>query len=52
MCTYFKTETDVVQNLSDVFFSKFDFKDISIGRILSEESIWSTGLISEKTKVL
>ena len=34
MCTYFKTETDVAQNLIDGFFSNFDS---SIGRILSEK---------------
>ena len=35
MCTYFKIETDVVQNLIDNFF-------------LSEKKCGGTGLISEK----
>ena len=36
MCTYFNTKTDVVQNLSDDFFSNFD---LSIRRILSEKNM-------------
>ena len=39
MCTYFKTEVDVAQNLIDDFFSNFEKK-------------WSTGLISLKTESL
>ena len=41
MCTFFKTETDVAQNLIDGFFSNFDS---SIGRILSEKK--NTGVRS------
>ena len=51
MCTYFKTETDVAQNLIDGFFSNFDS---SIGRILSEKKkkkkYWGIELLSEKTE--
>ena len=50
---YFKTETDVVQNLNDdfSFFSIFE-EDLSIGRILSEKNMGVRVLISEKTDVL
>ena len=48
---YFKTETDVVQNLID-FFPKFWMpEDLPIGRILREKKYGGTWLISEKTKV-
>ena len=53
MCTYFKTETDVAQNLIDDFFflilpvrgpfHRNDFKSIKIGAM---------GLLSEKTEAL
>ena len=41
MCTYFKTKTDVAQNLIDKSFSNFDC-----------ERTFPTGLISEKTEAL
>ena len=44
MCTYFKTETDVAQNLIDDFFSNFV--------CLCTGKISITELISEKTKAL
>ena len=43
MCTYFKTETDVTQNLIDNFFSNFESEDLSIGRILSEQKLGIQG---------
>ena len=44
MCTHFKTETDVEQNLIHNFFSNFDcHEDLSIGRILSEEYMGTWG---------
>ena len=49
MCSYFKTETDLVQNLIDDFSFNFD---LSIGRILSEKKHVGTGLISEETEAL
>ena len=49
MCSYFKTETDLVQNLIDDFSFNFD---LSIGRILSEKKYVGTGLISEETEAL
>ena len=42
MCTYFRTETDVAQNLID------DLEEPSIGMILSEKIYGDTGLFSEK----
>ena len=47
MCTYFKTETDVAENLIDYFFSNFDCQ-----RILPQKGFYvkkkyaGTGLIS------
>ena len=61
MCTYFKTKTDVAQNLIKNIFSNLDpwlLEDLSIGKILSEkkkkkekekeEKRRGTWLISEK----
>ena len=52
MCKYFKTETDVVQNLIGDFF--FFFLTFTIrGKILSEKKKHGgTGLISDKTEAL
>ena len=53
MCTYFKIETDVAENLIDDFFSNFDCQ-----RILPQKGFYvkkkyaGTGLISEETDVL
>ena len=49
VCTHFKTETDVSQNLIDDFFLFF-----SIRRILSggKYGYGGTGLVSEKTEAL
>ena len=52
MCTYFKTETDVAQNLIDDFFLTLTVRRPSIGRILSEKKYGVTGLLSEKTEPL
>ena len=53
MCTYFKAETDVAQNLIDEFFSNFDCqKTLSIGGILHEKKYRGTGLLSEKMEAL
>ena len=52
MCTYFKTKTDVTQNLIDKFFSNFDCKrTFPIGKILNEKKLRGTRLIYEKTEV-
>ena len=50
VCTHFKTETDVSQNLIDDFFLFF----FSVRRILSggKYGYGGTGLISEKTEAL
>ena len=45
---YFKTKTDVAQNLIDNFSSNYD---LSIARILIEKKYRGTGLISEKRKL-
>ena len=54
MWPYFKTGTDVAQNLIDDFFSNFECQteDLPIGRVLSEKKIGVTGLLSEKTEAL
>ena len=54
MWPYFKTGTDVAQNLIDDFFSNFDCQteDLPIGRVLSEKKFGVTGLLSEKTEAL
>ena len=53
MGTFFKTETDVAQNLIHDFFSNFGLsKDLSLGRILSEKKHEGMGLLSEKTEAL
>ena len=52
MCTYFKTETDVAQNLIDNFFFNSDCEELFIGRVLSEKKYEGTELIPEKTEVL
>ena len=46
---YFKTKTDVAQNLIDNFSSNYD---LSIARILIEKKYGGTGLISEKAEAL
>ena len=49
MCTYFKAEADVVQNLIDnIFFQLWLSEDSSIRRILSEKQIGGMGLLSGK----
>ena len=53
MCTYFKTKTDVAQNLIDnFFFLLWLSEDLSIGKISSEKRYRGTVLISEKTEAL
>ena len=52
MCTYFKTETDVAQNLIEDFFLTLNVRGPSIERILSEKKYGGTGLISGKTEAL
>ena len=54
MCLYFKTETDVVQNLIDdfLFFQLWLSEDLSIRRIVSNKNYGGTGLLSEKTEAL
>ena len=53
MCTYFKKETNEVQNLIDDFFLTLTVTGpLSIGRILSEKKYEGAGLISEKTEAL
>ena len=53
MCTYFKTKTDVAQNLFNKFFFLLGLsQDLSIGKILSGTKYGGTGLISEKTEAL
>ena len=54
MWPYFKTGTDVAQNLIDDFFSNFECQteDLPIGRVLSEKKFGVTGLLSEKTEAL
>ena len=53
MCTYFKTKTNVAQNLIDNFFSNFDcHRTFPYGRFQVKKKYGSTGLISEKTEVL
>ena len=52
MCTYFKTETDVAQNLIDDFFLILTVRGPFIGTILSEKNCRGMALISEKTEVL
>ena len=53
MWPYFKTGTDVAQNLIDDFFSNFECQteDLPIGRVLSEKKFGVTGLLSEKQKL-
>ena len=46
MCTHFRTETDVAQNLID------DLEEPSIGMILNEKIYGGTGLFSEKNRKL
>ena len=44
MCTYFKTEIGVSQNLIDDIFFQFRLtEDLSIGRILNEKNMWVWG---------
>ena len=45
MCTYFKAETDVAQNLIDDFFYNFGFQE---GRILSEKNMGVRGYFLKK----
>ena len=53
MCTYFKAEADVAQNLIDnIFFQLWLSEDPSIRRILSEKKIGGVGLLSEKMEVV
>ena len=54
MWPYFKTGTDVAQNLIDDFFSNFECQreDHPIGTVLSEKKFGVTGLLSEKTEAL
>ena len=46
MCTHFRTETDVAQNLIG------DLEEPSIGMILNEKIYGGTGLFSEKKRKL
>ena len=48
MCTYFKAETDVAQNLIDDFFYNFGFQE---GRILSEKNMGVRGYFLKKRKL-
>ena len=48
MCKYFKTKTDVTENLINDFFKLCMSEDPSTGRILSETKYGGTGLLSEK----
>ena len=50
MCTYFKTETDVAQNLIDDFFLNLTVSGPFIGTILSEKKCRGMGLIPKKPK--
>ena len=52
MCTYFKTETDVDQDLVNDFLSNFDSQGTFPYEGFKEKKKWGTGLISEKTEVL
>ena len=53
MCTYFKTDTDVAQNLIRGFLSNFWLsEELSTGRIFSETKKGSAGLIPEKKEAL
>ena len=53
MCTYFKTDTDVAQNLIDNFFSNFWLsEELSAGRIFRETKKVGVGLIPEKREAL
>ena len=52
MCTYFKAEADVAQNLIDnIFFQLWLSEDPSIRRILSEKKIGDMRLLSEKNGI-
>ena len=51
MCTYFKAEADVVQNLIDnIFFQPRLSEDPSIRRILSEKQIGGMVLLVERNE--
>ena len=54
MCTCFKTETDVTQNVIDDFFSKFDCQRTFTyeEKNMKEKKNGITGLISEKKGAL
>ena len=52
MCTYFKTETDIAQNLVDYFFLTLTVKGPFHGKGFKEKKYMSTGLLSEKTEAL
>ena len=52
MCTYFKTETDVAQNLTDVFFLILTVRRPFHSKDFKWKKYGGTGLNSEKTEVL
>ena len=52
MCRYFKTETDVAQNLNDDFFLTLTASGPFHRKDFKWEKYGGTGLISEKTEAL
>ena len=52
MCTYFKTETDVAQNLTDVFFLILTVRRPFHSKDFKLKKYGGTGLNSEKNRSL